>query len=342
MNSVPAVKVDHLTKHYGAVAAIDGVSFTIQAGEVVGFLGPNGAGKSTTMRILAGIMPATSGRAFVCGTSVARSPDVTKRYIGYMPENNPLPDDMRICEYLHFRAKIKEVPSKYIKTKVQEVMELCDLHHRTQKRIIGTLSKGYRQRVGIADTLLNDPKVVIMDEPTIGLDPHQVIAIRRLINNLKGRTTIIFSSHILPEVEASCSQVIIINQGRIVAQGSPQVLQEKFLPFTRFRVVTHLQDMEKVKDLLSKNIPEIQLCLNPQGEAWGEVILETEDKQFPAERIFEVLRVDESIKVLEISKHIPTLENVFLSATKKSWKEKTDLFIRANTLNLQRNTKKST
>ena len=214
------VKVEQLTKRFGAVTAVDGIDFTVEKGEIVGFLGPNGAGKSTTMRILTGYLPATSGSVHICGLPVAGEPAEIKRRIGYMPENNPLPEDMRVSEYMYFRGRLKEVPRRKLGPRIDEVLEICDLK-RVRHRIIGQLSKGYRQRVGIAEAILAEPPVIIMDEPTIGLDPHQILIVRDLIASLRGRMTVIISSHILPEIEVTCDRVLIINQGRVVAQGTP-------------------------------------------------------------------------------------------------------------------------
>ncbi|MFM9092999.1 MAG: ABC transporter ATP-binding protein, partial [Verrucomicrobiota bacterium] len=204
-------------KSYGGTTAVNDISFTVARGEIVGFLGPNGAGKSTTMRILTGYLPATSGNVQLCGLPVATRPDEVKRRIGYLPENNPLPEDMRVSEYLYFRGRLKEVSRRQLGPRIDEVLEICDLK-RVRHRIIGQLSKGYRQRVGIAEAILAEPPVIIMDEPTIGLDPHQILIVRDLIAGLRGRMTVIISSHILPEIEVTCDRVLIINQGRVVAQ----------------------------------------------------------------------------------------------------------------------------
>src|SRR5213593_4579679 len=212
------IEVRNLTKHYGPIAAINNVSFGVERGEVVGFLGPNGAGKSTTMRILSCFMPASSGSAKVAGYDVfSQSMDVRRR-IGYLPENVPLYTDMRVASYLDFVAEIKGVPRATRKLRVAEVMDKC-LIADVQHRLIGRLSKGYRQRVGLAQAIVNDPHVLILDEPTIGLDPKQITEIRALIKSLAGEHTVILSTHILPEVSMVCSAVVIINRGAIVAQG---------------------------------------------------------------------------------------------------------------------------
>ena len=220
------IEVSHLVKTYGALTAVNDLSFTVKRGEIVGLLGPNGAGKSTTMRILTGYLPANSGSVRICGHPVASEPEATKRHIGYMPENNPLPDEMRVSEYLWFRGRLKEMPRAKLRARIDEVLELCDLK-RNRHRILGRLSKGNKQRVGIAEAILAEPAVIIMDEPTIGLDPHQIIIVRDLIASLRGRMSVIISSHILPEIEATCDRVLIINGGRIVAQGSPADLRHE-------------------------------------------------------------------------------------------------------------------
>src|SRR5271170_6639175 len=223
-----AIEVSNLVKTFAGVPAVNDISFTVPRGEILGFLGPNGAGKSTTMRILTGYLPATSGQVSICGFPVAEEPDAVKRRVGYMPENNPLPEDMRVSEYLYFRGRLKEIPRHKLGSRIDEVLELCDLR-RVRHKIIGKLSKGFRQRVGIAESVLSEPPVIIMDEPTIGLDPHQILIVRDLIASLRGRMTLIISSHILPEIEMTCDRVLIINGGRVVAQGSPAALRREIL-----------------------------------------------------------------------------------------------------------------
>jgi ABC-2 type transport system ATP-binding protein len=226
------IEVRNLTKHYGAVAAISNVSFDVERGEIVGFLGPNGAGKSTTMRILSCFMPATGGSARVAGYDVfSQSMDVRRR-IGYLPESVPLYTDMRVAAYLDFVAEVKGVGRSERRRRVAEVMDRC-LIADVQHRLIGKLSKGYRQRVGLAQAIVSDPEVLILDEPTIGLDPKQIAEIRALIKSLAGQHTVILSTHILPEVSMLCQGVIIINKGSVVAQGTIDTLVEQFFPTAR-------------------------------------------------------------------------------------------------------------
>jgi len=220
------IKVDNLSKRYGRFEAVSGISFEVGRGEIAGFLGPNGAGKSTTMRMLACYLPPTSGRAEVAGFDVFADSIRAREHIGYMPENVPLPPDMRVGEYLDFRAKLKGVPGRRLKERVGDVCELCGLETVTRK-LIGALSKGFRQRVGLADAMVHDPDLLILDEPTIGLDPNQIRQVRALIRNLSRHHTILLSTHILPEVEMVCSKVIIINGGKIQAVGSPDSLRDR-------------------------------------------------------------------------------------------------------------------
>jgi len=220
------IEVSHLTKQYPGRVAVDDVSFTVNPGEIVGFLGPNGAGKSTTMRILSGYLPATGGTVRVAGHDVAAAPLEVRRHIGYLPESCPLYGEMRVDEYLRFRARLKGVPRGKLKTRLAAVKEQCaitDVGHR----IIGQLSKGYRQRVGLAESLVHEPDLLILDEPTIGLDPHQIRLVRALITSLAERHTILLSTHILSEVEMTCRRVLIINKGRIVASDTPDRLRRR-------------------------------------------------------------------------------------------------------------------
>jgi ABC-2 type transport system ATP-binding protein len=229
------IEVDHLTKSYGPVAAIRDVSFTVSPGQIVGFLGPNGAGKSTTMRILACFMPASSGAAKVAGYDVFAQSMEVRRRIGYLPENVPLYTDMRVAAYLDFVAEVKGIGRSERRRRVADVMDRC-MVAEMQNRLIGKLSKGYRQRVGLAQAIVSDPDVLILDEPTIGLDPKQITEIRSLIKSLAGQHTVILSTHILPEVSMVCDAVIIINKGAIVAQGPIDTLVEQFFPTSRLEV----------------------------------------------------------------------------------------------------------
>jgi ABC-2 type transport system ATP-binding protein len=217
------IKVSGVTKKYPARLAVNNISFEVARGEIVGFLGPNGAGKTTTMRMLTGYLPMNAGSIEVAGYDVSKDPQEVRRRIGYLPESCPLYPEMRVDEYLRFRAELKGVRSSARKSKLSEVKEQCGLTE-VGKRIIGQLSKGYRQRVGLADSLIHDPDLLVLDEPTVGLDPFQIRQVRELITKLADRHTILLSTHILQEVEAICERILIINEGRIVASDTEENL----------------------------------------------------------------------------------------------------------------------
>ena len=219
------IEVANLTKRYAGHTAVTDISFTVKRGEIVGLLGPNGAGKSTIMRILSCFLPATSGTARVAGLDVFAQADEVRRHIGYMPENNPLHRDMRVLEYLKFRARLKGLDGSHARERIDTVMRQCSLTE-VNHRIIGQLSKGFQQRVGLADALVHEPELIILDEPTLGLDPNQIRAVRQLIKDLGRQHTILLSSHILPEIEVTCTQVLILHRGRILASDTQENLQK--------------------------------------------------------------------------------------------------------------------
>ena len=312
------IEVDHLRKSYGSLAAVQDLSFTVRRGEIVGLLGPNGAGKSTTMRILTGYLPATSGSVRICGLPVASHPELTKRHIGYMPENNPLPEDLRVSEYLWFRGRLKEVPRARLRQRIDEVLELCDLK-RSRHRILGRLSKGTRQRVGIAEAILAEPAVIIMDEPTIGLDPHQILIVRDLIAGLRGRMSVIISSHILPEIEVTCDRVLIINSGRIVAQGTPADLRHEIFGSSSYRVEL-AGDRERLPEVLRRLDPTLQLssCSDCGPDGFCTAIVTTTAEADLGERLLQAI-TGGGFRLRALGRTQPTLEDVFLAATRRSW-----------------------
>jgi len=312
------IEVSNLVKTYGSLTAVNNLSFTVKRGEIVGLLGPNGAGKSTTMRILTGYLPANSGSVHICGQPVASHPEATKRHVGYMPENNPLPDDMRVSEYLWFRGRLKEMPRAKLRARIDEVLELCDLK-RNRHRILGRLSKGNKQRVGIAEAILAEPAVIIMDEPTIGLDPHQIIIVRNLIASLRGRMSVIISSHILPEIEETCDRVLIINGGRIVAQGSPADLRHEIFGHSTYRV-----ELGGDTGSLALQLPAIDAGLQivSQGEVspdgFRAVTLMTNVQADLGEKLLQALPAA-GYRIRSLARTQPSLEDVFLAATRRSW-----------------------
>ena len=312
------IEVEHLVRTYSGLAAVDDISFTVRRGEIVGLLGPNGAGKSTTLRILTGFLPATSGIVRICGIPVASHTDDAKRHIGYMPENNPLPEDMRVNEYLYYRGRLKEISRDKLRMRLDAVLELCDLK-RIRHRIIGKLSKGMRQRVGIAEAILCEPDVIIMDEPTIGLDPHQILIVRDLIGSLRGRMSVIISSHILPEIEVTCDRVMIINGGRIVAQGTPAELRREVLGHTHYEVQL-AGDLAALPAVLSQVEPTLLLESTRGPDAAGfhhATLITTSDREL-GEPLLQALTA-RSYRIRSLNHAQPTLEDVFLAATKRSW-----------------------
>ncbi len=312
------IEVEHLFKTYGETAAVDDISFTVRRGEIVGLLGPNGAGKSTTMRILTGFLPASSGIVRICGIPVASRTDDAKRHIGYMPENNPLPEDMRVNEYLYYRGRLKEIGREKLRARLDEVLQLCDLK-RIRYRIISKLSKGMRQRVGIAEAILAEPDVIIMDEPTIGLDPHQILIVRDLIGGLRGRMSVIISSHILPEIEATCDRVLIINGGRIVAQGTPAELRREVLGLTHYEVQL-AGDLAALPAALGEVEATLVLesTVGPDADGFHRATLTTTLDKELGEPLLKALTA-RSFRIRSFNRTEPTLEDVFLAATKRSW-----------------------
>lgn len=317
-----SIEAENLTRRYGRLLAIKDLTFSVRRGEVVGFLGPNGAGKSTTMRILSGLMPATSGIARVCGIPVASHVQGVKRRLGFMPENNPLPEEMRVIEYLRFRARLKGLHGRVGRKAIEDAMEACELQRTARRKIIGTLSKGFRQRVGIADAILGDPEVIIMDEPTIGLDPHQVIGIRNLIDSLRGRMTLVISSHILAEVELICDRVIIINQGHIVASGRPEELRDEFFREVRYRLEI-AGKVDVLTNILRKIDPGVSVKASVREDTDGfvEVIAETRDMSDLSETMIQSVHEADDLRLRSFQRVKPSLEDIFLAATRKSWKE---------------------
>jgi ABC-2 type transport system ATP-binding protein len=315
----PAIEVHNLVKTYAGVTAVHNISFTLKRGEILGFLGPNGAGKSTTMRILTGYLPATSGTVSLCGVSVASQPDAVKRLIGYMPENNPLPEDMRVSEYLYYRGRLKEIPRKKLATRIDEVLELCDLT-RVRSRIVGKLSKGFRQRVGIAEAILAEPPVIIMDEPTIGLDPHQILIVRDLISSLRGRMAVIISSHILPEIEMTCDRVLIINQGRVVATGTPGELRRDILGHSLYKLEI-AGDIDALPDALAAIEPTLKITeqSGPDPVGFYTLRLVTDRDDSIGEPLMRALIADPRFRLRGLNRENPTLEDVFLAATRRTW-----------------------
>ncbi|GAN33246.1 MAG: ATP-binding cassette domain-containing protein [Candidatus Brocadia sp. AMX2] len=305
------IKVDHLAKRYADVYAVDDISFEVKQGEILGLLGPNGAGKTTTMRILTCYMPATSGTATVAGYDVFRDSIDVRRQIGYLPENVPLYPEMRVKEYLLFRAKLKKLPYRERKSKIDECLEKCRITD-VQNQIIGTLSKGYRQRVGLADTLVHDPKILILDEPTIGLDPNQIRQVRQLIKELGEKHTILLSTHILPEVEMICGRVIIINKGKIVAMDTPSNLATQLRSGNNITLEVR-GNGEKIKNALSAIKGVKKVVWHDEGE-FGNFVVEAERGVDVREDVFVNVVKNNGI-IREMKQASITLEEIFHQIT---------------------------
>lgn len=220
------IRIENLTKKFGGQRAVDNISFEVKTGEILGFLGPNGAGKTTTMRIITNYLAAAEGEVYIGGKSIRENAQELKIHIGYLPENNPLYPEMPVIDYLEFAASLQGVPKERITERIIEMVRVCGLNSEKHKKI-GELSKGYRQRVGLAQAMIHDPEILILDEPTAGLDPNQIAEIRKLIRELGKEKTVILCTHILPEVEATCDRILIINRGRIVADGTSDNLRKQ-------------------------------------------------------------------------------------------------------------------
>lgn len=306
------IEVEQLTKKYaGGVTAVRDVSFTVGRGEVVGFLGPNGAGKSTTMRILSGFISPSGGRVCVGGLDVTRESLKVRRRLGYLPESCPLYPEMRVKEYLRFRGELKGVSARHLKSRVGRVMEQCGLEE-VRRRPIGHLSKGFRQRVGIADALVNNPDLLILDEPTIGLDPNQILLIRKLIGELSREHTLLLSTHILQEVEATCDRVIVLQKGRIVDAAPIRELEDRWCPATRIHL--EVRASEEALDAFCRQLPDLrEYTLKWDGE-WACVALDFGGGPDPRGAVFEGVR-QRGWDLRELHRQRRTLEEAFVNMT---------------------------
>jgi ABC-2 type transport system ATP-binding protein len=303
------IKVERLTKRYGSVTAVDAINFEVEKGEIVGMLGPNGAGKSTTVRMLACYLPPTSGRAEVAGCDVFRDSLRAREHIGYMPEHVPLPQDMRVNEYLAFRAALKGVPGRRIKERLADVSDLCGLAE-VERKMISVLSKGFRQRLGLADAMIHEPEILILDEPTIGLDPNQIRQVRELIKNLRRHHTILLSTHILSEVEMTCSRVIIINRGRIEVLDTPENLRSRLGSEGEVIMEARTEDPQAIAKL--RALHGVKDAIQKKLGDWTRFTLHVESD--PRESLH-ALAVKEGWPVRELTRRSATLEQVFAEVT---------------------------
>jgi ABC-2 type transport system ATP-binding protein len=307
------IEVQNLTKAYGPVTAVDHVSFTVNKGEILGFLGPNGAGKTTTMRILTGFMPASSGTARVAGFDVSTDSLEVRRHIGYLPEAPPLYPDMAVETYLDFVLRIKNVPAEQRRARVADALEKTNLgDKRTQ--LIKRLSRGYKQRVGLAQALVHDPDVIVLDEPTVGLDPKQIIEVRHLIKGLAGTHTIILSTHILPEVSMTCDRVVIINKGKIAAVDTPQNLTTQLRSGQRIQIEVRAPE-KPLQDLLGQ-IPGASRVQVDASRADGHMLATVEAA--PGKDIRSLIAakvIEKHWELYELRGVSMSLEDIFLELT---------------------------
>ncbi len=308
------IELKNVTKRFGNKIAVDSISFKVEKGDIVGFLGPNAAGKTTTMRIITGFFPPTEGSVKIAGYDITKEPLITKEKIGYMPENVPLYKELTVYSYLKFIAEIKGVPKSKIESRIEKAMEEVGIT-KVKNTIIGKLSKGFRQRVGLAQAIINDPEILILDEPTVGLDPVQIIEIRNLIKNMKGERTIILSTHILPEVSMTCDKVIIINEGKIItqeevknltkaSQKGAKVYLEVEAPKTQF--INEINKIKGVND--TQEVDKID-------EGIYSYSISIEDSKSIKDIVNKIVKNDWGL--LELRKQQVTLEDVFLKLVTK-------------------------
>ena len=305
------IRIEHLSKRYGPILALDDVSFTVAEGEILGFLGPNAAGKTTTMRILAAYLAPTSGNAYVAGYDVVREPLAARRRIGYLPETIALYPEMTVREHLNYLATIRGVRPDERASRVRFSLERCNLADVTE-RLVGGLSRGYRQRLGIAQAVVHDPQVLILDEPTVGLDPRQIVETRTLIKELSEHHTVLLSTHILPEVSMTCSRVLIIDRGRVVAEDTPERLTERLAGTGRVTLKVR-GPIDPVNDALGE-VSDVLSVHSTAADGLLEIEVETRAGSDPREHIARLI-VDGGWGLLEMRKAAASLEDIFVQLT---------------------------
>ena len=308
------IQVENLTKVYGATRAVDDVTFNVRKGEVLGFLGPNGAGKSTTMKVLTCYLAPTGGRAKVAGFDVFDNSLEVRKHLGYLPEDTPLYKDMTVLEYLQFAAAMRGMASDRSEKRIKEIGGRCGLHEVAGK-LVGELSRGYRQRVGLAQAMLDDPDILILDEPTSGLDPNQIVEIRQLIKEVGKEKTVILSTHILPEVQATCSRILIISSGKLVADGTPDELRAREKA-SRYRLVVEANGTtaEAVKARLA-SIKGVSRCDTVLGEERAHAFSLDAAGDEDLRKILFRAAVDNKWTLLELQREAASLETVFRNLT---------------------------
>lgn len=305
------IRIENLSKRYGPQTAVDNISFEVKTGEILGFLGPNGAGKSTSMKMITGYLGIGEGDILIGGRSVREHGDALKKHIGYLPENNPLYLDMPVMDYLHFCAALQGVEKHRIEERVRTMVKVCGLNREKHKKI-GELSKGYRQRVGLAQAMIHDPEVLILDEPTTGLDPNQIVEIRKLIREIGKEKTVILSTHILPEVEATCDRILIINRGKIVADGTADVLRRQATGSELLKL--RIEDGSN-KDIFESlaSLPTVEKVLVLDGES-NRFELQSKTGQSSTRNVFQ-LCVEKRWVLTELIPVETRLEDIFRNLT---------------------------
>lgn len=313
------IEVKNLVKRYGNHLAVDDLSFTIEKGKIYGFLGPNGAGKSTTMNIITGYLASTKGEVYIDGHNILEEAKEAKKCIGYLPEQPPVYPDMTVMEYLQFVAELKKIPKENRNHEIAEIMEMVKITDMS-KRLIKNLSKGYRQRVGLAQALIGHPDIIILDEPTVGLDPKQIIEIRDLIKSLKEKHTVILSSHILSEVSAVCDYILIISHGKLAASGTPDQLGEMALGSNTLEI-TVKGEKDRIEDSIKKleNLDEYQIE-EDEGEKAFKVILKTKEGRDIRENVFYNM-AEVRCPIIQMQMNKVSLENIFLELTEDQGEE---------------------
>ncbi len=307
------IEIQNLTKRYGQIAAVKNLNFTVQKGEVLGFLGPNGAGKSTTMNIITGYLPSSEGTVKVCGYDILESPKEVKKRIGYLPEHPPLFFDMTVIDYLNFVGDLKRIDKKHKKSQIADIMELARITDM-RNRLIKNLSKGYKQRVGLAQSLIGNPEVLVLDEPTIGLDPKQIIEMRRLIKALGKEHTLILSSHILPEISATCDRVVIINKGQIAAIDTADNLSRNLGNASKLSVTVagpKASVLSHIKELYGIKYVEANI---EKGKDVVSYVVES-DKEIDVRRPLFFAMAKAGYPIIELKSMDMSLEDIFLQLT---------------------------
>lgn len=306
------IKVENLVKRFGPTVAVDDVSFTVEKGEILGFLGPNGAGKSTTLKVITGYYVADSGEVTVDGEDAFRNPVAVRERIGYLPESFPLYNDMRVADYLRFVAEARGAPRSQIRSLVEEVIDLVVLR-RMVKKTCGALSRGYRQRVGLAQALMHDPPILILDEPTSGLDPNQIIEVRQLIRRIGEEKVVVFSTHILQEIAAICTRVIIIKEGKLIANGAPEELCRQAGGATRVQARIRGPE-EAIREKLAASTGVRNVTLSPPEDGYVRVRMEVDPDRDLGPEVYQLSR-DNGWVLAEIKEVPRTIEDVYLELT---------------------------